>query len=123
RRQQPVLDLPRPAKVRHHREGNSLYAGEGETYRQNTRQQRRAITATHKSHLGQQVTKYDDEEQRLKRSAYEKVAQLASGHSKIPQQQRAEDARRGHTASSGRIQASFLPVSEMKSVSKLGGER
>ena len=63
---------------------------------------------------GEQKAEHEREEQRLEHRADHDPHDVALGHDGVAAEERQENAR-GH--------ASFLPVSEMKSVSRLGRER
>jgi len=86
-RQQPVLDLLRPAKVLNHRQGNRLNAREGEADRQHSWQERRRVAATHEPHLGQQIPEYDHEHERLHRRSQQEEWELPASDSHVASEQ------------------------------------
>src|SRR5207244_8681040 len=74
----------------------------------------------HQPHSRQQKSEDDDEEQRLERGAHQEIWQLAASDGNVAQQDGQKNARwRDRFV----VHASFLPVSEMNSVSRLGRER
>ena len=119
--EKPVVDLAREAEIRHHRQRHGLYTGERQRHRQDARQERRPVAAADESHPGQQVAEHHHEEQRLQTGADQEEGQLARGDVRIAPQERAEHAGCRHRGFA--VHSSLLPVSETKSVSRLGGDR
>ncbi len=123
RREQPILDLARPAELGHERKGKRLHGGDHGGERDEPGEQQVGIAVLGVAEAAEHLAENEEQEERLEDDLGEKGRQLTPGDGKVTMEhcdEGPELARRGDCGHRLHVQRSVLPVRWMKTSSSVG---